>query len=105
MTSGLEDGPSSWVMINHDRQCRALVASGSQLFLLDHGGQYQEQRAPMSGSSQTVHAFIAMAVSFNNKYLAMLTDSGLLWIGSSDLQASALQNNSHTHCCVTDDNA
>ena len=27
-----------------------------------------------------------MAVSFNNKYLALFTDTGLLWIGSSDLQ-------------------
>ena len=27
-----------------------------------------------------------MAVSFNNRYLALFTDTGLLWIGSSDLQ-------------------
>ena len=33
-----------------------------------------------------VNAFVEMSVSFNNKYLALLTDSGLLWIGSADLQ-------------------
>ena len=32
------------------------------------------------------NAIIEMAVSFNNKYLALFTDTGLLWIGSSDLQ-------------------
>ena len=33
-----------------------------------------------------VMAYIEMAVSFNNKYLALYTSNGFLWIGSSDLQ-------------------
>ena len=85
MSSGLEDGPSAWLMLNQDRQSRALVASSTQLFLLDHGGQYQEQILA-HGSSSVFRAYTAMAVSFNNKYLALFTDTGLLWIGSSDMQ-------------------
>ena len=30
--------------------------------------------------------YLAISVSFNNKYLALFTDNQLLWIGSSDLQ-------------------
>ena len=41
------------------------------------------QKPPLTGA---VFAFTEMAVSFNNKYLALFADTGLLWIGSSDLQ-------------------
>ena len=40
---GLDSPPSSWCIINQDRQTRALVAKEGDLFLLDQGGQYQEQ--------------------------------------------------------------
>ena len=33
-------------------------------------------------------AFIDMAVSFNNKYIALFTESGMVWIGSADLTVS-----------------
>ena len=33
-----------------------------------------------------INEYIMMSVSYNNKYLAMFTDTGVLWIGSSDLQ-------------------
>ena len=33
-----------------------------------------------------VTSIIEMAISYNFKYLAMFTDTGLLWIGSADLQ-------------------
>ena len=39
----MEAPPSSWAILNQDRQTRALVAKDAELFLLDHGGQYQEQ--------------------------------------------------------------
>jgi hypothetical protein len=37
-------------------------------------------------SSMEINEYIMMSVSYNNKYLAMFTDTGVLWIGSSDLQ-------------------
>lgn len=33
-----------------------------------------------------VSSIIEMAISYNYEYLAMFTDTGLLWIGSADLQ-------------------
>ena len=33
-----------------------------------------------------VSSIIEMAVSYNCEYLAMFTDTGLLWIGSADLE-------------------
>lgn len=41
--SGLSSAPSSWAVINLDRQSRALIAKGSELCLIDQGGQYQVQ--------------------------------------------------------------
>ncbi|KAK6182738.1 hypothetical protein SNE40_010352 [Patella caerulea] len=79
----LNSAPSSWTILNLDRQSRALVAKDAQLFLVDHGGQYQEQFPELASP---VTAFIEMAVSFNNKLLAMFTDKGVIWIGSSDLK-------------------
>ena len=72
-------------MVNLDRQSRALVSLGRKLLLLDHGGQYQEHEPPMT-QSRASDVIIDMAVSLNNKCLALFTDSGILWIGSSDLQ-------------------
>ncbi|KAK3106315.1 hypothetical protein FSP39_017525 [Pinctada imbricata] len=80
---GLQSAPSSWVVINLDRQSRALVAKGSELFLIDHGGQYEAQTPQISVD---VNEYTAMALSFNNRYLALFTDKGVIWIGSSDLQ-------------------
>ena len=37
-----------------------------------------------------VNAYIEMAVSFDNRFLALFADTGLLWIGSSDLQVGGL---------------
>ncbi|ESO96565.1 hypothetical protein LOTGIDRAFT_115951 [Lottia gigantea] len=79
----LNSVPSSWTILNLDRQCRALVAKNSQLFLIDQGGQYEEQFPKLSSP---VTAFIEMAVSFNNKMLSLFTDTGVIWIGSSDLK-------------------
>ncbi|CAH1775290.1 unnamed protein product [Owenia fusiformis] len=79
---GLNKPPSSWAIINHERQSRALVAKDAELYLVDHGGQYTEQHPDVK---TTVNSFVEMSVSVNNKYLALFSDTGLLWIGSSDL--------------------
>ena len=80
---GMDSAPTCWCIINRDRQSRALLAKDADLYLLDHGGQYQQQRPEISG---TVGSYIDMAVSFNNNFLALFTDTGLLWIGSADLE-------------------
>ncbi|KAI8484680.1 Vacuolar protein sorting-associated protein 16 [Branchiostoma belcheri] len=109
VVSGLDAPPSSWVVISQDRQSRVLLARENDLYLLDHGGQYSRQdrqsrvlltrendlylldhggqySRQLAPVSQQVEAYTEMAVSFNNKYLALFTNTGLLWIGSSDLE-------------------
>ena len=90
---GLQTPPSSWTIINLDRQSRALVAKGNELYLIDHGGQFQIQ-SPQS--SMEINEYIMMSVSYNNKYLAMFTDTGVLWIGSSDLQKCYCEFNTNS---------
>lgn len=39
-------------------------------------------------SNPDVISYTEMAVSMNNKYIALFTATGFLWIGSADLQVS-----------------
>ncbi|ELU17286.1 hypothetical protein CAPTEDRAFT_168734 [Capitella teleta] len=80
---GLNKPPSCWTMINQDRQSRALVARDNEIYLLDHGGQCEQQFPRVSGE---VVAYVEMAASFNTRHIALFTSNGLLWIGSADLQ-------------------
>ena len=43
-----------------------------------------------------VTSIVEMAISYNYEYLAMFTDTGLLWIGSADLEVFCC------HCCCQD---
>ncbi|XP_074657658.1 vacuolar protein sorting-associated protein 16 homolog [Tubulanus polymorphus] len=80
---GLDRAPSSWTIINHDRQARVLVAKDALLYSLDHGGQHQDLCPHLQNQP---NAFVEMATSFNNRFLALYTDTGTLWIGRCDLQ-------------------
>ncbi|XP_052805418.1 vacuolar protein sorting-associated protein 16 homolog [Mya arenaria] len=80
---GLDSAPTAWGIITMDGQSQALVAKGNELYLIDHGGQYQKQEIEIS---TPLEAIIDMAISFNNKYIALFTESGLVWIGSADLK-------------------
>ncbi|RUS71261.1 hypothetical protein EGW08_020975 [Elysia chlorotica] len=96
---GLNEPPSCWSIVVTDRQARALVALGSNLFLVDQGGQYQQMVLVRLDS---LHAgpITEMAVSFNSKFLALCTQQGALWIGSSDLQVTSLSRNRQCLCFV-----
>ncbi|KAM7426322.1 Vacuolar protein sorting-associated protein 16 [Porites harrisoni] len=81
---GLDAPPSSWVIMPHDRGSSLLVAIDNLLYLTEKG---QCNRLTVSFSAGVpVTSIIEMAVSYNYEYLAMFTDTGLLWIGSADLQ-------------------
>ncbi|XP_033625342.1 vacuolar protein sorting-associated protein 16 homolog [Asterias rubens] len=79
---GLDCPPSSWSIICRDRHTQILLAKERQLFLLD----YTDVHEQMLETRSNVNSFIEMAVSFDNRLLALFADTGLLWIGSSDLQ-------------------
>ncbi|KAL3836276.1 hypothetical protein ACJMK2_021714 [Sinanodonta woodiana] len=91
---GLQSAPTSWTILTMDRQSQALVAKDSELYLIDRGGQYQKQ---MIDISTPVEGFIDMAVSFNNKCIALFTESGVIWIGSADLKKKYCEFNTKCH--------
>ncbi|XP_059140490.1 vacuolar protein sorting-associated protein 16 homolog [Physella acuta] len=80
---GLNEAPTCWTMVVADRLVRALVAKGEDLFLVDQGGQFQQQQPELG---ENAGAITEMALSFNHKYLALFTQRGYIWIGTADLQ-------------------
>ncbi|XP_071942390.1 vacuolar protein sorting-associated protein 16 homolog [Antedon mediterranea] len=80
---GIEAAPSSWCVISSERQSHVLLAKENQLYLLDHGGHYQELTLELD---TPVNAFIEMSVSFDHRFLALFADTGVFWVGSSDLK-------------------
>lgn len=79
---GLNAPPSSWLTIPEERESRVLVAVES--FLYSVTSDNVQKVSPEV--SEPVSSFIEMALSVNNKYLALFADTGLVWIGSSDLR-------------------
>ncbi|XP_032222411.2 vacuolar protein sorting-associated protein 16 homolog isoform X2 [Nematostella vectensis] len=79
---GLNAPPSSWLVLPQDRRADLLVAIDNQLFLIN---KLDVQQMSVT-FSEPVNSITEMALSFNGAYLALFTDSGLLWIGSADLQ-------------------
>uniref|UniRef100_A0A3Q3FK84 Vacuolar protein sorting-associated protein 16 homolog n=1 Tax=Labrus bergylta TaxID=56723 RepID=A0A3Q3FK84_9LABR len=79
---GLQGKPSSWVVLSQDRQTKVLLSIGPELFILDNTAC----TAVPLGLSPQAGSIIQMCVSFSYKYLALFTDTGHLWTGSSHLQ-------------------
>lgn len=80
---GLDGAPSCWAVLTQDRQSKVLVANGADLFILDYGTCTAV--TPPGLSSQATR-IVQMCVSFSYKYLALFTDSGHVWMGSTDLK-------------------
>jgi len=91
---GLDVPPSCWSIINTTAQSKALVAKELDLYLLNLDGQCEKQ---VLVTSSDVESYIEMSVSFNNKYVALFTSTGLLWIGSSDLQTAYCEFDTKCH--------
>ncbi|XP_057293833.1 vacuolar protein sorting-associated protein 16 homolog [Hydractinia symbiolongicarpus] len=89
----VEAPPSSWAVLSlpDDQGTKVLMAIDNTIYELD-SFQPKTKNPPIS---HPVKAFIEMAVSFNQKYVAMFADTGLLWIGSSNLQEVYCQYNTH----------
>uniref|UniRef100_A0AAY5JW93 Vacuolar protein sorting-associated protein 16 homolog n=1 Tax=Esox lucius TaxID=8010 RepID=A0AAY5JW93_ESOLU len=80
---GLQGAPSCWAVLTQDRQTKVLLANGADLYILDN-----TSCTPVTppGLSPQACSIINMAVSFSYKYLALFTDSGHLWMGSTNLK-------------------
>jgi len=91
---GIDAPPSCWSVISTSSDTRVLLAKEADLYLLDSGGLCEKQVVAVTGE---VESYIEMAVSFNHKYIALFTSSGLLWIGSSDLQHAYCEFDTKCH--------
>uniref|UniRef100_A0A3B5MQQ4 Vacuolar protein sorting-associated protein 16 homolog n=1 Tax=Xiphophorus couchianus TaxID=32473 RepID=A0A3B5MQQ4_9TELE len=77
---GLQGQPSCWAVLTQDRQTKVLVSSGPELYVLDNTSctaVYPPGLSPQAGS------IVHMSVSFSYKYLALFTETGRLWSGTS----------------------
>jgi len=82
---GLNSAPSCWSIYYSDRQTKALVAFDNELYLADSSGQQRQINLPVGNAADTtLWRFAAISVSFNQKYLALLTHDGFLWVGELD---------------------
>lgn len=80
---GLQGAPSCWAVLTQDRQTKVLLSNGPELFVLDN----TSCTAVMPpGLSPDAGRIVHMCVSFSYKYLALFTETGLVWTGSSNLQ-------------------
>ncbi|XP_068165309.1 vacuolar protein sorting-associated protein 16 homolog [Antennarius striatus] len=80
---GLQGKPSCWVVLTQDRQTKVLLSNGPELYILDNTSctaVFPPGLSPQSGG------IVHMCVSFSYKYLALFTDTGQLWTGTSNLQ-------------------
>ncbi|XP_069702504.1 vacuolar protein sorting-associated protein 16 homolog [Periplaneta americana] len=82
--SSLNIPPSSWTVFVEDRQTRVLVAKDKDLYELR---QSETHALPVEQNfTETVGSIVEMAVSQNNRHVALFADNGRLWIGSADFR-------------------
>uniref|UniRef100_A0A8C9Y1N0 Vacuolar protein sorting-associated protein 16 homolog n=1 Tax=Sander lucioperca TaxID=283035 RepID=A0A8C9Y1N0_SANLU len=77
--------PTCWVVLTQDRQTKVLMSNGPELYILDTTSctaVVPPGLGPQAGS------IVHMSVSFSYKYLALFTDTGHMWTGSSHLQVN-----------------
>ncbi|PSN30635.1 Vacuolar protein sorting-associated protein 16 [Blattella germanica] len=84
VSPGLNVPPSSWAVISEDRQTRVLVAKDRELYVLKQSEQHALPVVP--DFSDPVNSIVEMAVSQNNRHVALFSLGGRLWIGSADLR-------------------
>ncbi|XP_062907960.1 vacuolar protein sorting-associated protein 16 homolog isoform X1 [Mobula hypostoma] len=80
---GLKCPPACWTVLMEDRQTKIILANGKDLYVLDNGSC---QCVSPPGLGPQVSGFTQIAISFNYKRLALFTDTGSIWMGSSSLK-------------------
>ncbi|KAJ9598585.1 hypothetical protein L9F63_010714 [Diploptera punctata] len=74
----------NWAVISEDRQTRVLVAKDRELYVLKQSEQHALPVVP--DFSEPISSIVEMAVSQNNRHVALFASNGILWIGSADLK-------------------
>ena len=83
--------PSSWSVVIEDRKTTCLIAREQEFFRV----KQDESLCTAIGISLDIDykAIRLMSVSFNNRHIAMCTNTGVLWMGSSDLRTKYCEFN------------
>ncbi|EFA13302.2 Vacuolar protein sorting-associated protein 16 homolog-like Protein [Tribolium castaneum] len=77
--------PTSWVVISEDPHTEVLIAREKELFRLKQDEHHTSLMLEPDISNK-YSSILEMAVSFNARHVALFTDSGYLWLGSSNLR-------------------
>ncbi|XP_069790601.1 vacuolar protein sorting-associated protein 16 homolog [Narcine bancroftii] len=80
---GLKHPPTCWDVLMEDRQTKIILANGKDLYILDNTSCTS---VTLPGLGPQVCGFAQIAISFNYKWLALFTDTGSIWLGSSSLK-------------------
>ncbi|XP_072335471.1 vacuolar protein sorting-associated protein 16 homolog [Scyliorhinus torazame] len=80
---GLQHPPTCWAVLVQDRQTKIVLANGKDLFILDNASC---RAVTPPGLGPQACTFTQIAISFNYKRLALFTDTGNIWMGSSSLK-------------------
>ncbi|XP_055324768.1 vacuolar protein sorting-associated protein 16 homolog [Sitodiplosis mosellana] len=76
--------PTCWAIINEDRNTCTLVAREHELFKLSQG--YSVCSVQAVSIENEFKSITVMSVSYNHRFLALYTNNGIVWMGTSDLQ-------------------
>lgn len=84
---GLDTAPKSWTVLSEDRHTEVLLARNDKIFFLERGAA----KAKLPEFSCQPVMIVNVVLSFNYKHLALLTEAGILWIGSPDVERRYLE--------------
>lgn len=90
--------PSCWTVLNHSLTSHILVARQHELSLVDITGVKDKPKPQLSSGAVS---FTEVAVSFDSKFLALFTSSGVLWLGSADFKNTICEFDTENPCRPT----
>lgn len=77
--------PTCWTIIMEERNTCCLIAREHELFKLRQGDSVCSiQNVTFEKDFKSI---IALSISYNQKYLALYTNNGIIWMGSADLKS------------------
>lgn len=77
--------PTAWTTLMEERNTSCLIARDHELFKLRQGDSVCSLQT--ASFEKAFKSIILISVSYNQSSLALMTNNGILWLGSSDLKA------------------
>lgn len=74
-----------WTIITEERNTCCLIAREHELFKLRQGDSVCSIQSV--AFEKEFKSIIALSISYNQKYLALYTNNGIIWMGSADLKS------------------